>query len=145
MSNNTQWGGQWTGHQDRFSKKESGGNGDQNNWSGVAWGGQNTGQHSPDSYNGRIPTGYNGHIAPHSYSYNGQSSGSAYINNGQVCQQHNPNGQGWASSNIMTGQVTGYSGHGQPPGYMNTPPPYGKHKKVENVLNICLLGVYYVI
>ena len=137
MSNNTQWGGQWTGHQNPVNKKESAGNGHQNNWSGqshMAWGGHNNGQCASHSYNGQIN--------PHSYS----SSGS-YSHNGQVLPQQSANEQGWASSNIMTGQSTGYSGHGQPatPGYMNRPPPQGKHKKVETVLNICFCGVYYVI
>ena len=130
MSNNTQPGGQWTGHQNTVTKKESAGNGHQNNWSGqsnVVWGGQHNRQ------NGQIATGYNGHIALQGYIYNGHSASAGYSHNGQVYHQQSANGQGWASSNIMTGQATGYSGHGQPatPGYMNRPPPYAKHKKVE--------------
>ena len=85
MSNNTQWGGQWTEHQNTVTKKESVGNGHQNNWSGqsyVAWGGQHTGQHTRGSYTGQNPAGYNGHLAPHSYSYNGESSSAGYSHNG---------------------------------------------------------------
>jgi hypothetical protein len=96
----------------------------------VSWGGQNTGQYASNSYNGQIATGYTRQISSHSYRYNGQSSIAAYSHNGQIA-----NGQGW---------VIGYSGYGQPapPGYMNRPPTYGKHKKVETVMNICLLGVF---
>ena len=79
MSNNTQPCGQWTGHQNTVTKKESAGNGHQNNWSGqsnVVWGGQHNRQ------NGQIATGYNGHIAPQGYSYNGHSASAAYSHNG---------------------------------------------------------------
>ena len=150
MSNNTQPDGQWTGHQNMVTKKESAGVGHQNNWSGqsyVAWGGQHNRQNASDSYNGQIATGYNGQIVPQGYSYNGQSASASYSHNGQVFPGQSANGQGWASSNSMTGQSIGYSGHGQPatPGFMNRPPPQGKHKKVETVLNICFCGVYYVI
>eukprot|EP00090_Calanus_glacialis_P004933 TRINITY_DN13735_c0_g1_i1.p1 TRINITY_DN13735_c0_g1~~TRINITY_DN13735_c0_g1_i1.p1 ORF type:complete len:136 (-),score=36.53 TRINITY_DN13735_c0_g1_i1:130-537(-) len=113
MSNNTQWGGQWTGHQNTVSKKESAGNGHLNNWSRqsqVVWGGHHTGQHASDSYNGQ-----NGQIAS-------GSSSVAYGQNGQVYTT----GQGW-----VNGQSTGHSGHGQSatPGYMNRPPSNAKHKK----------------
>ena len=130
MSHDAQWGGKWTGHQTTVSRKESAGIGHQNNWNGhshAVWGEQHTGHHALNSFNGQITTGYNGHISSHSDSYNGQSSSAAYSHNGQFYPQQSPNG--WASSNIMTGQSPC---HGQPgtPGYMNRPPPYGKHKKV---------------
>ena len=148
MSNNTQWGGQWTGQQNTVGKKESGVNGHQNNWSGQSpVGGQHNGQHARNSYNGQTATSYNGHIAPRSYSYTGHSSSATYCHHGQVFSGQSANVQGWASTNIMTGQSTGYSGNGQlaTPGYMNRPPPYGKHKKVEIVMITCFLCVYYVI